>query len=287
MKVWKNRPRRNLLGLNLLFGVLLLLASCSQVTVAVRLKQAQDLFNEASRLTILGENYRDYVEKRETQGADSNKTSLPSLTDDAMAKYQLVLDLLDDTVFENPALHLNLRINAYALKAVAQWRLRQYKDAIQTAFKGQHLCASEPHSNPRDCGMLVIVGALVVNSETLDRFEALKTERHSGNLTREESADLAEKLQFALNQLDELAYPADEPITVYANQQKLIILGNMLDIWSAYSRSDTEQERADVMEKAMEICGMFPDEYPSKELTRELARKRLGLEPCGPSGMSP
>ena len=112
MEVWKNGPRRNLLGLNLLFGVLLLLASCSQVTVAVRLKQAQDLFNEASRLTILGENYRDYVEKRETQGADSNKASLPSLTDNAMAKYQLVLDLLDDTVFENPALHLNLRINA-------------------------------------------------------------------------------------------------------------------------------------------------------------------------------
>ena len=77
---------------------------------------------------------------------------------------------------------------------MAQWRLRQYKDAIQTAFKGQHLCASESHSNPRDCGMLVIVGALVVNSETLDRFEALKTQRHSGNLTREESADLAEKL---------------------------------------------------------------------------------------------
>ena len=282
MKVWKNSSSRNLLGLNLLFGVLLILAGCSQVTVAVRLKQAQDLFNEASRLTILDENYRDYVEKRETQDADSNKASLPSLTDDAMAKYQLVLDLLDDTVFESPALHLNLRINAYALKAVAQWRLKQYKDAIQTAFEGQHVCASESHSNPRDCGMLVIVGGLIVNSETLDRFEALKTQKQSGNFTREESAELAERLEFALDKLDELVSSSDEPIAIYANQQKLIILGNILDIWSAYSRSDTEQERADVMDKARKICGRFPDEYPSKGLTRELARKRLGLESCGP-----
>jgi len=282
MKVWKNSSSRNLLGLNLLFGVLLILAGCSQVTVAVRLKQAQDLFNEASSLTILDENYRDYVEKKDTPHVDGNKFALPSLTDDAMAKYQLVLDLLDDTVFENPALHLNLRINAYALKAVAQWRLRQYKDAIQTAFEGQHLCAAEPHSNPRDCGMLVIVGGLIVNSETLDRFEALKTQKQSGNFTREESAELAERLEFALDKLDELVSSSDEPIAIYANQQKLIILGNILDIWSAYSRSDTEQERADVMDKARKICGRFPDEYPSKGLTRELARKRLGLESCGP-----
>ncbi len=282
MRIWKRKRNQDRLGLNLLLGALLILVGCSQVTVAIKLKQAQDLFNEASRLTILDENYRDYVEKRETQDADSNKTTLPSLTDDAKAKYQLVLDLLDDSVFESSGLHLNLRINASALKAVAQWRLKQYREAIQTAFEGQHLCASEPHSNPRDCGMLVIVGGLVVNSETLDRFEALKTQKQSGNFTREESAELVDRFEFALDKFDELSYPPDEPIALYANQQKLIILGNILDIWSAYSRSDTERERADVMDKARKICGQFPDDYPSKQLTQELARKRLGLQPCGP-----
>jgi len=282
MRIWKRKRNQNRFSLKPLLGVLLILVGCSQVTVAVRLKQAQDLFNEASRLTILDENYRDYVEKKDTPHVDDNKFALPSLTHDARAKYQLVLDLLDDSVFENPALHLNLRINAYALKAVAQWRLERYREAIQTAFAGQHVCASTPHGNPRDCGMLVIVGGLIVNSETLDRFEALKTQKQSGNFTREESAELAERLEFALDKLDELVSSPDEPIAIYANQQKLIILGNILDIWSAYSRSDTEQERADVMDKARKICGRFPDEYPSKGLTDELARKRLGLEPCGP-----
>ena len=114
--------------------------------------------------------------------------------------------------------------------------------------------------------------------EVLDQFEVFKTQKEGENITREESAELAEKLQSALNQLDELSYPPDEPIAIYANQQKLVILGNILDIWSAYSRSGTERERAQVIEKAIEICGQFPDDYPSKELTQELARKRLGLE---------
>jgi hypothetical protein len=135
--------------------------------------------------------------------------------------------------------------------------------------------------------MLLIVGGLVVNSETLDRFRELKRGREGGNLTREESKELVERLEFALNKLDELLYPPDVPIAIYANQQKLIILGNILDMWSAYSRSETESERAEVIERAKQICQTFPRDYPSKRLTQELARKRLGLAPCGEESSDP
>jgi hypothetical protein len=251
------------------------------VTVAVKLKQAQDLFNQASRLTILDEDYRDYIEATRDISSEDEKPGIPSLTEDAKGKYRLVLDLLGGDVLENEKLHTDLRINAYALKAVAQWRLKQYKEAINTAGKGQRICASSRHSNPRDCGMLIIIGGLVVNSETLDQFEILKNDRQGGNLTREEAMGLVKRLEFALNELEKLSHPPDVPIAIYANQQKLIILGNILDMWNAYKRSDTERERMETIERAKRICKEFPEDYPSKNLTEELARKRLGLNYCG------
>jgi len=284
---WKTRRSHGRFGLGLLLLTLSVCVGCSQVTVAVRLKQAQDLFNQASRLTVLDENYRDYIEEAGAQPSRVDRKTIPSLTEDARAKYQLVLDLLKRDVLTSEELHPELRINAYALKAFAEWRLKQHKNAITTAAEGERLCASLGDRNPRDCGMLMIAGGLVVNSETLERFEEIQKGRQGGNLTKEEATELVKQFELALDKLGELSYPPDDPIAIYANQQKLIVLGNILDMWNAYSRSETQRERAEAIERASRICQEFPQDYPSAELTKELARKRLGLLRCESSPESP
>lgn len=260
---------------------MVIFTGCPQTTVAIKLKQAQDLFNEASKQTILDEEYGDYIDKPE-EIRSGDKLTLPSLTGDAKGKYQLVLELLETDVLTSNQLRPDLRINAYALKAVAEWRLKKYKKAINTADQGQRLCASGEIQNPRDCGILLIVGGLVVNSETLDNFEALKEKKPDENLTQEEAAKLVRALELALEQLGKTdSYDLADPIAIYANQQKLIVLGNIADIWSDYNYPKTEAERAEVREKAKEVCKRFPEDYPSKELTKKLAKNRLRLDQCG------
>jgi hypothetical protein len=73
----------------------------------------------------------------------------------------------------------------YALKVIAEWQLKQYQDSVETANKGQRLCASDGGKTPRDCGMLSTIEGLVVNSETPDKFEKRRKARLTKELTQE------------------------------------------------------------------------------------------------------
>lgn len=108
---------------------------------------------------------------------ESLKTPGSSTSGDAARGYENVAAKLDDQHISQ--LDDRLKPNAYALRAMAQWRLGRLHEARETALKGLNL--PNVADSPRDRLVLKIVPALVIDAELVAKFQAA-----GGNVTEAE-----------------------------------------------------------------------------------------------------
>ena len=188
--------------------VLLASTGClGPVRGTIALRDAQDLFNEASLETI--EQYKKVVKEQDIE-------ALPPVS--PHEKYQQVVEIIAGRVLPDISRE-DLKVNAHAIAAYAHWRLGNFKEAKNTAEAGLDLYKrSKMVTNRRDYGMLLILGGLVKHSEAYRDFQAKKNQ--AAFLTQDTAEDITKSMQEALNKIDKInqVMNKDEPITVYANQ---------------------------------------------------------------------
>jgi hypothetical protein len=147
---WSGRGGRRVRGLSLsafVAAALLILSGCA--TFAYR--DAQQDFNAAVQA--------DNLQTAEALGALTGGQS------DLL--YERVRTQLSDAYIEK--LDERLRPNAYAIRAVSEWRLGKLEDARKTAATGRQLPNVE--SSPRDNIVLHMIPALVIDAQLVMQFK--------------------------------------------------------------------------------------------------------------------
>jgi hypothetical protein len=238
--------------------------SISAVPGAQALKEAQNEFIAASKLVKPGET-----------GA-----KLPA---EARAKYQRVVDIVESQVLIQVTRD-DLKVTAYALDAFSKWQLGNNVGAINTADQGKKLCRSAA-TNPRDCAMLQMDGGLVVASQTYEKY------KDAPNMSREEVKNFANRMEAALNEIDEVNRMGDQqdPITIYANQWQLMIIREVTNFWYTYFHQDDAVWKPEVLKwlkRADQVVQKFPEApYPNQDLTLRLKEEfdRLKKKAAGPA----
>lgn len=174
----------------------------------ISLKNAQDLFNEAVK-------------------ADTQPTAnVPAA---AREKYQQVVDTVEQKVLGqgNPAVNMG----AYALLAFSQWRLDNFKKAMEAGQEGRQLFEkAKLATNRRDYGMCLIVGGLGAASQTYQEFRSLQV-----SPTQEVAQNLTDRLEQARRDIDSGNTYLDrqEPIAIYANLWQLALVDSAVRIWTS------------------------------------------------------
>jgi hypothetical protein len=242
----------------------------------IALRDAQNLFNEASIETL--KQYKNSVQSQDLEG-------LPPAS--PREKYQRVVEIIEGQVLGSVSRD-DLKVNAQALAAFAHWRLGNFKQAKNTAEAGLDLYRrSGLVTNRRDYGMLLILRGLVTHSEAYRDYQAKRDE--VAFLSPADAAHFTRSIQEALTKIDEINQEMDknEPIVIYANQQQLRIIKNILDVWgSVRLKEDRKQEICDWSSRAETIYKTrFPDEdYPAKphvdRLHQEIEELKALHEPC-------
>jgi hypothetical protein len=100
--------------------------------------------------------------------------AIGSITSSPLAGYEDVLVRLDDKYIQS--LDPKLKMNAYTMKAVAQWRTGRLSEARQTAAAG--LALGNVPSSPRDKMVLLIIQPLVIDQDLGVKFRRLPEPRH-------------------------------------------------------------------------------------------------------------
>jgi hypothetical protein len=270
-----NRTHRLLFGI--VVTVLLASSGClGPVRGTIALRDAQDLFNEASLETI--EQYKKVVK-------DQNVEALPPVS--PHEKYQQVVEIIEGRVLPDVS-RKDLKVNAYAIAAYAHWRLGNFKEAKITAEAGVHLCKSSGlATNRRDYGMLLILGGLVDYTEAFREYQTKKDQ--VAFLTPAEAKGITESMQKALNKIDKINREMDrnEPIVIYANQQQLRIIKNILHVWGSLKRKiEREKEICFWSARAFDIIQTkLPiEDYPAKphvdKLQQDIEKLKKLYEPC-------
>ena len=197
-------------------------ATClGPVQGTLALREAQDTFNQAAVLT----NQR-YAEPFATNSADMVPPESPQ------DKYARVVQIINEDVL-NSVDRNDLKVNALTLLAFSEWQLKHYDKANVAAETGKDLYERTGlQTNRRDYGMLLILRGLVKHSQSYERYEKLRTTRF---LEPQEAQGITDSMDEALKNIDEIntKLDKDEPVVIYANRQQLVIIKNILDVWSA------------------------------------------------------
>jgi hypothetical protein len=263
-------------GLGFLLLLLLLAAGCAssagpgrqpgpspglipQVEAAPSLKEAQQLFNEAG-------------------GLDQPALDIPAAS---LEKYKQVVDTIETKVLGKAA--KPLEVNAYALLAFSQWRLRAYAKAMEAGSKGRQIYETGNLStNLRDYGMCLMVGGLCLASQTYQEYKNLP-----GPPTKDQAQNLTGRLQQAMQAIDSVNSHVDrrEDIAVYANQWQLALVDAAVRIWtSGLPREVWQPEVCRWLKRAEPVLAKFPDTaYARQSLTLTYKNKfeRLKKAECG------
>jgi hypothetical protein len=245
-----------------LFALLASVGCPGPIKGAIALRDAQDLFNEASI-----ESYAQY--KNTVQGQDVE--ALPPTS--PREKYQKVVEIIEGQVLGNVTRD-DFKVNAHAIAAFAHWRMGNYAKAKNTAEAGLDLYKrSGLITNRRDYGMLLILGGLVKHSEAYRDYQAKKAQ--VAFLSPADAENFAQSMKEAIDKIEKINLEIDknEPIAVYANQQQLRIIKNILHVWESVQRQEDGKEAiCDWVNKADTIWKKrFPEEdYPAKTLVDDL-----------------
>ena len=262
-------------GLGFILLLLLLAAGCTpavgpgsqtgsspglipQVAAAPSLDEAQKLFNAAG-------------------GLDQPALDVPAAS---LEKYKQVVDTVEKKVLGKVA--KPLEVNAYALLAFSQWRLRAYAKAMEAGAKGRQIYETEQVStNPRGYGMCLMVGGLCLASQTYQEYKNLP-----GPPTEDQAQSLTRRLQQAMQAIDSVNSKLDRgaDITVYANQWQLALVDAAVRIWtSGLPREVWQPEVCRWLGRAETVLAKFPDTaYPRQSLTLTYKNKfeRLKQAEC-------
>ncbi len=175
-----------------------------------------------------------------------------------------------------------LEVNAYALLAFSQWRLRAYAKAMEAGARGRQLYENQKLStNRRDYGMCLMVGGLCVASQAYQAYKNLP-----GPPTKDQAQNLTGRLQQAMQAIDSVNTQLDrrEDIAVYANQWQLALVDAAVRIWtSGLPREVWQPEVCRWLGRAEPVLAKFPDTvYPRQSLTLTYKNKfeRLKKAEC-------
>ena len=120
----------------------------SNPAALLSLKKAQDLFNEAVK---------------------SDQPTAVNVPAASRQKYQQVVDMVEKEVLGRVDASVN--VSAYALLAFSQWRLDNFKKAMEAGEKGRRLFeTAKLATNRRDYGMCLMVGGLCTASQTYKEY---------------------------------------------------------------------------------------------------------------------
>lgn len=247
----------------LILVALLIAAGClGPIKGTIALRDAQDLFNEASM-----EAYAQYENTVQGQDVEALPPASPR------EKYQKVVETIEGQVLGNVTRD-DLKVNAHAIAAFAYWRMGNYAKAKNTAEAGFDLYKrSGLVTNRRDYGMLLILGGLVKHSEAYRDYQAKKAQ--VAFLSPADAENVTQSMKEAIDKIDKINLEIDKnkPIAVYANQQQLRIIKNILHVWESVQRPEDGKEAiCDWCNKANTIWETkFPEgDYPAKTHVEDL-----------------
>jgi hypothetical protein len=142
-------------------------------------------------------------------------------------------------------------------------------------------------TNRRDYGMLLILGGLVEYTEAFREYQWKKDQM--AFLTQSDAENITKTMQEALKKINKINGKMDinEPIVIYANQQQLLIIKNILHVWGSLKlKEDREKAICYWSNRALEIMQTnFPKtNYPAKphvdELSNDIKNLKKLYEPC-------
>jgi hypothetical protein len=173
--------------------------------------------------------------------ADSTRTveGTGSLTSSSLVGYEQVLDKLDDTYLQS--LDPKLKMNAYAMKAVAQWRTGRLAEAKQSANTALALKNLPP--SPRDQMVLLIIPPLVNDQNLHSRYRQLPEPKRVNwmdykNIYEKDFADAAAELKSAAAQASP-DLPVD--MLIYVEYQRWRVLRNWGIVLNELSDGDKKE----------------------------------------------
>lgn len=126
----------------------------------------------AASLASCSLQYRDIQNSFNAAVAADNLQSIDSLGaltgSDSQQRYEEIVAKLSDDEIQK--LDARLQPNAYAIRAVSQWRTGKLTEARQSAQQG--LALQNVASSPRDQLVMTIIPALVIDAELVAKFKA-------------------------------------------------------------------------------------------------------------------
>lgn len=166
---------------------------------------------------------KDFNEAVQAENVQSVE-AIGSISSSPLAGYEDVRDRLDDKYIQS--LDPRLKMNAYAMKAVAEWRTGKLSEAKQTAATG--LALGNVPSSPRDKMVLLIIRPLVNDQDLRVRYRQLPEPKRVSlteykNIYAKDFADAAAALKNAAAQA-----PPDLPeeVVFYVYYQRWRVLQN-------------------------------------------------------------
>jgi hypothetical protein len=166
------------------------------------------------------------------------------ISSNSQTGYENVLKKLEDKDIQS--LDDRLKMNAYAMKAVAQWRTSKLTDAMNTADKG----LAQKIVSPRDKIVLLIIKPLIIDQNLVNLYRRLPEPRHVSltdyQVYAKDFADAARNLNTAADQdlpVDMVIYVCFQRWRVLKNWD--IIIGSLWDGQNPISEESTRiQKRA-------------------------------------------
>jgi hypothetical protein len=168
-----------------------------------------------------------------------------AMTSSSLAGYEQVIDKLNNQYLQS--LDPSLRLNAYAMKAVAQWRTGRLTEAKRTAATA--LAFENLPSNPRDKMVLVIIGPLVNVQDLSLKYRQVPEPKKIAwndykNIYEKDYADAASDLKSAV-----VLAPPDLPddMLFYVHYQRWRVLQDWrivsLKLWDGKDWHSEESKR--------------------------------------------
>lgn len=207
------------------------LASCA----TLEYRKVQDNFNAA-------------VSADNVQSLDS----LGALTStDSEQRYAQIQAQLTDEYIQN--LDARLQPNAYAIRAVSQWRCGMLKEARDSALAGQN--RTNIASSPRDQMVLKMVPALVIDEQLVSKYKLAHESLTEADYTSTYPADFVTALKVLQGALDTAPAGTPESVKYYVHLQRFRVLVNWWIVISGIERSAPnggdarERARADAQQR--------------------------------------
>jgi hypothetical protein len=171
-------------------------------------------------------NYRGVQDEfKQAVAADNVQTvktpgTLPS--SDAGRRYEDIAAKLDDEHIAT--LDDRLKPNAYALRAVAQWRSEKLHEARETALKGLKL--PNVANCPRDHMVLKMIPALVIDAELVAKFKAAGSNVSEADYSATYSRDFATAAAMLKEAVAHVDPATPETIVSFVHLQRWRVLQN-------------------------------------------------------------